>query len=66
MGTKTFPELHSVMEAAAVSMTLKVVGNKLVPLLIKEYSNIVGVKTHLHELRDQVEEINSWLETIHA
>ncbi|CAN6315027.1 unnamed protein product [Urochloa humidicola] len=55
------------MEAAAlsavVSMTLKVVGNKLAPLLVKRYSNIVGVKKDLQELMDQVEEINSWLDT---
>jgi len=39
------------VEAAAISAlvsgTLKVVGNKLAPLLIKEYSSIVGVKEDL-------------------
>ncbi|XP_066339012.1 putative disease resistance protein RGA3 isoform X2 [Miscanthus floridulus] len=54
------------VEAAAISAlvsgTLKVVGNKLAPLLIKEYSSIVGVKEDLQELHDLVEEINLWLE----
>jgi len=49
--------------SAVISTTLKVVANKLAPLLIKEYSYIVGVKRDLEDLRDQVEEINSWLET---
>ncbi|CAD6255044.1 unnamed protein product [Miscanthus lutarioriparius] len=40
-----------------------VVGNKLAPLLIKEYTSIVGVKRDLKDLRDQVEEINGWLQT---
>ncbi|KAL6640501.1 hypothetical protein ACP70R_021624 [Stipagrostis hirtigluma subsp. patula] len=55
------------MEAAAVSAvisgTLKILGNKLAPWLIKEYSSIVGVKDDLQELSDLVEEINTWLET---
>ncbi|CAD6258549.1 unnamed protein product [Miscanthus lutarioriparius] len=54
------------VEAAAISAlvsgTLKVVGNKLAPLLIKEYSSIVGVKEDLQELHDLVEGINFWLE----
>ncbi|XP_066339021.1 putative disease resistance protein RGA1 [Miscanthus floridulus] len=54
------------VEAAAISAlvsgTLKVVGSKLAPLLIKEYSSIVGVKEDLQELHDLVEEINFWLE----
>jgi len=54
------------LEAAAISAlvsgTLKVVGNKLAPLLIKEYSSIVGVKDDLRELRDLAQEINIWLE----
>jgi len=52
------------MEAAIVSGILKVVGSKLAPLLIKEYSLIVGVQKHLEELNDQVQEINCWLETV--
>jgi len=54
------------VEAAAISAlvsgTLKVVGNKLAPLLIKEYSSILGVKEDLQELHDLVEEINFCLE----
>ena len=42
------------MEAAAVSAavsgTLKLVCNKLAPLVIKEYSSIVDVKEDLQEL----------------
>ena len=55
------------MEAAALSAAitgiLKVVGNKLAPLIIKEYSCIVGVKKDLQELQDLVEEINCCLGT---
>ncbi|KAL6871020.1 hypothetical protein ACP4OV_014868 [Aristida adscensionis] len=51
------------MEVAVVSGILKIVGNKLAPLLIKEYSSIVGVAKDLQELQGQVEEINNWLET---
>jgi hypothetical protein len=49
--------------SAVVSGTSKIVGNKLAPLLMKEYSSIVGVKEDLQELHDLVEEINFWLET---
>lgn len=49
--------------SVVVSGTLKIVGNKLAPLLIKEYSSIVGVKEDLQELHDLVQEINNWLET---
>ena len=52
------------MEAAVVSGILKIVSNKLAPLLIKEYSLIVGVQKHLLELKDQVQEINCWLEAV--
>jgi len=52
------------MEAAIVSGILKVVGSKIAPLLIKEYSLIVGVQKHLEELNDQVQEINRWLEAV--
>ncbi|KAL6641991.1 hypothetical protein ACP70R_020172 [Stipagrostis hirtigluma subsp. patula] len=51
------------MEVAVVSGILKIVGNKLAPLLIKEYSSIVGVTEDLQELQGQFEEINNWLET---
>ncbi|CAL4904474.1 unnamed protein product [Urochloa decumbens] len=50
------------MEAAVASGILKIVSNKLAPLLIKEYSSIVGVKKDLEELQSQLEEINTWLE----
>ncbi|CAN6373917.1 unnamed protein product, partial [Urochloa humidicola] len=50
------------MEAAVASGILKIVSNKLAPLLIKEYSSIVGVKKDLEELHSQLEEINTWLE----
>ncbi|TVU31069.1 hypothetical protein EJB05_22736, partial [Eragrostis curvula] len=52
--------------SAAVSGILKILGNKLAPLLIKKYrySAIVGVQSDLKELQDQVEEINYWLETV--
>ncbi|XP_021316927.1 putative disease resistance protein RGA3 [Sorghum bicolor] len=52
------------MEAAVASGILKIVGNKLVPLLMKEYSSIVGAKKDLQELHGQVVEINSWLESV--
>ncbi|CAO2140681.1 unnamed protein product [Urochloa humidicola] len=51
------------MEATVVYGMLKIVGNKLAPLVIKEYNSIVGVKEDLQELQGLVEEINSWLET---
>nr|CAB3488930.1 unnamed protein product [Digitaria exilis] len=51
------------MESGVVYGMLKIVGNKLAPLVIKEYCSIVGVKKDLQELQGLVEEINSWLET---
>jgi len=55
-----------VMEAAAlfsaVTGMLKIVGNKLAPLVIKEYSSIVGVKKDLQEVKELADEINIWLE----
>ncbi|KAJ1273959.1 hypothetical protein BS78_05G026000 [Paspalum vaginatum] len=48
--------------SAAVTGTLKIVGNKLAPLILKEYSSIVGVKKDLGELKELAEEINCWLE----
>ena len=54
------------MEAAAVSAaasgTLKLVCNKLAPLVIKEYSSIVGVEKELRDLQDLALEINQRLE----
>jgi hypothetical protein len=54
------------MEAAALSAAitgmLKIVGNKLASLVIKEYSSIVGVKKDLQELQHLAQEINCWLE----
>ena len=52
------------MEAVIVSGVLRVVSNKLAPLLGKEYSSIVGVQKHLLELEDQILEINCWLEAV--
>ncbi|GJN37878.1 hypothetical protein PR202_gb26875 [Eleusine coracana subsp. coracana] len=49
------------MEAAVASGILNIIGNKLAPLLIKEYSSIVGVREDLQELQDLVKEINNWL-----
>ena len=55
------------MEAAALSAsittTLKIVGNRLAPLVIKEYSSIVGVTKDLKELQDLAQEIIGHLET---
>jgi hypothetical protein len=48
--------------SAAVSATLKLVCNKLAPLVIKEYSSIVGVEKDLQELQDLALEINQRLE----
>jgi hypothetical protein len=48
--------------SAAVTGMLKILGNKLAPLVMKEYSSIVGVKKDLQELKDQVQEINCNLE----
>ncbi|KAL6653294.1 hypothetical protein ACP70R_008872 [Stipagrostis hirtigluma subsp. patula] len=50
--------------SAAISGTLKIVGDKLAPLLIKEYSSIMGATKDLQGLHDQVKEINCWLETV--
>jgi len=50
------------MEAAVVTGILKVVGNKLAPLIIKEYKSVVGVKKDLQELQNLAMQINSWLE----
>jgi len=52
------------MEAVVASGILKVAGNKLAPLLMKEYSSIVGAKRDLQELHCQVVEINNWLESV--
>ncbi|KAL6847279.1 hypothetical protein ACP4OV_023132 [Aristida adscensionis] len=52
------------MEAALVSGILKVVGMKLAPLVIKEFSSIAGVSNDLEELRGLVEEINTWLQQV--
>ncbi|KAL6595656.1 hypothetical protein ACP70R_047996 [Stipagrostis hirtigluma subsp. patula] len=49
--------------SAVISGTLKIVGSKLAPLLIKECSSIVDVKDDLQELSGLVQEINWWLET---
>ena len=48
--------------SAAVSATLKLVCNKLAPLVIKEYSSIVGVEKDLRALQDLALEINQRLE----
>jgi hypothetical protein len=48
--------------SAAISGTLKIVLNKLAPLVIRKYSSVVGVKRDLEELQSLAEEINSWLE----
>ena len=50
------------MEAAVVTGILKVVGNKLAPLVIKEYRCVVSVKKDLQELQNLAMQINSWLE----
>ncbi|KAL6640517.1 hypothetical protein ACP70R_021640 [Stipagrostis hirtigluma subsp. patula] len=49
--------------SSIISGTLNLVGNKLAPLIFKEYSSIAGVKKDLQELHGLVEEINCWLET---
>lgn len=55
------------MEAALLSSILsgmlKTVGNKLAPLVMKQYSSLVGVREDLQELHGLVEEIKCWLET---
>ncbi|WVZ54679.1 hypothetical protein U9M48_005443 [Paspalum notatum var. saurae] len=48
--------------SAVVSGILKIVGNKLAPLVIKRYTSIVGVAKDVKDLQLLVEEINSWLE----
>ncbi|KAJ1273958.1 hypothetical protein BS78_05G025900 [Paspalum vaginatum] len=50
------------IEGAAVSGMLNVLANKLAPLVMKQYSSIVGVTKDLQNLQDLVEEINHWLE----
>ncbi|KAL6640513.1 hypothetical protein ACP70R_021636 [Stipagrostis hirtigluma subsp. patula] len=50
--------------SAAVSGTLKIVANKLAPLLVKEYNSIVGVRNDLQELQVLAEHINYLLETV--
>ncbi|TVU27191.1 hypothetical protein EJB05_29784, partial [Eragrostis curvula] len=47
--------------ASVVSATLNVVANKLAPLVIKQYSSIVGVTKDLEELKDLVKEVNCLL-----
>ncbi|XP_062202664.1 putative disease resistance protein RGA4 [Phragmites australis] len=54
--------MEAAVLSAAVSGVLRIVGNKLAPLLIKEYSSIVGVNKDLQKLHAQVVEINNWLE----
>ncbi|KAL6640511.1 hypothetical protein ACP70R_021634 [Stipagrostis hirtigluma subsp. patula] len=49
--------------SSVISGILNLVGSKLAPLIIKEYSSIAGVKKDLQELHGLVEEINFWLET---
>jgi Leucine-rich repeat (LRR) protein len=56
--------VEAALLSSALSGMLKIVTNKLAPLLIKEYSSIVGVANDLHELYGLVEEINNWLETV--
>ncbi|XP_062202662.1 disease resistance protein RGA2-like [Phragmites australis] len=60
--TGTMTGMEAAVLSAAVSGILKIVGSKLAPLLIKEYSSIVGVKKDLQELHTQVLDINNWLE----
>jgi len=50
------------MEGAALSGILNILANKLAPLVIKQYSSIVGVTKDLQDLQGLVEEINQWLE----
>ncbi|TVU50672.1 hypothetical protein EJB05_02051 [Eragrostis curvula] len=47
--------------AAVLSATLNVVANKLAPLVIKQYSSVVGVTKDLEELKDLVKEVNCLL-----
>ncbi|KAJ1273963.1 hypothetical protein BS78_05G026400 [Paspalum vaginatum] len=50
------------MEGAALSGILNIVANKLAPLVIKQYSSIVGVTKDLQDLQVLVQVINCWLE----
>ncbi|CAL4905524.1 unnamed protein product [Urochloa decumbens] len=52
------------MEAALVCSMLKILGTKIAPLLIKEFSSVAGMTKDLQELQDCVEEINVWLQTV--
>lgn len=52
------------MEAALVSGILNIVGTNLAPLVIKEFSTVAGVAKDLQELKDLVEEINTWLQQV--
>ncbi|KAL6595667.1 hypothetical protein ACP70R_048007 [Stipagrostis hirtigluma subsp. patula] len=54
--------MEAAVVSAVISGTLKIVGNKLAPLLYREYSSMVGVREDLLELQDQVKDINTWLE----
>ncbi|TVU50671.1 hypothetical protein EJB05_02050, partial [Eragrostis curvula] len=55
--------VEAAVVSATVSTTLKVVANIIVPLIIKEYTSVVGAEKDLRELHGLVEEINCWLET---
>ncbi|WVZ54680.1 hypothetical protein U9M48_005444, partial [Paspalum notatum var. saurae] len=50
------------MEGAALSGMLNILANKLAPLVIKQYSSIVGVTKDLQDLQVLVQVINCWLE----
>ncbi|KAG2481270.1 hypothetical protein PVAP13_J683330 [Panicum virgatum] len=50
------------IEGAAVSAILKILANKLAPLMMKQYSSIVGVTKDLQDLKGRFEDISSWLE----
>ncbi|WVZ54682.1 hypothetical protein U9M48_005445 [Paspalum notatum var. saurae] len=50
------------MEGAALSGILNILANKLAPLVIKQYSSIVGVTKDLQDLQVLVQVINCWLE----
>lgn len=52
------------MEVALVSDVLKIVGTKLAPLILKEFSSKADVAKDLQELKKHIEEINSWLQTV--
>ncbi|KAJ1273942.1 hypothetical protein BS78_05G024500 [Paspalum vaginatum] len=49
-------------EGAALSGMLNILANKLAPLVIKQYSSIVGVAKDLQDLQVLVQDINCWLE----